>query len=110
MSNDDKLMTSLTLLKNYSKPKQPPPQPDRQLSLECLDTDFVIEILNSVEDKTVSSSDSRDDDIEDFSDLILLEAEDVEEVNLLQIAETGEEHSGDHHGISESQRFIPMHF
>ena len=94
MSNDDKLMTTLTLLKNYSKPKQPPPQPDHQLSLECLDTDFVIEILNSVEDKTVSSSDSRDNHVEDFSDLILLEAEDVEEVNLLQIAETGEEHSG----------------
>ena len=59
----------------------------------------MIEILNSVEDKTASSSDSRDNDIEDFSDLIWLEAGEVEEVNLLQIVDTGGEHSGDHHGI-----------
>ena len=75
---------------------QPPPTPDCQPSLECLETDFVIEILNSVEDTAAASGDSRDNDVQDFSDLILLEAEDVEGVNLLQIVEPGGEHSGDH--------------
>ena len=56
----------------------------------------MIEILNSVEDTDAASGDSRDNDVQDFSDLILLEAEDVEEVNLLQIVDTGGEHSGDH--------------
>ena len=56
----------------------------------------MIEILNSVEDTAAASGDSRDNDVQDFSDLILLEAEDVEEVNLLQIVDTGGEHSGDH--------------
>ena len=42
----------------------------------------MIEILNSVEDTDAAPGDSRDNHVADFSDLILLEAENVEEVNL----------------------------
>ena len=71
----------------------------------------MIEILNSVEDRVAASGDSRDNDVQDFSDLILLEAEDVEEVNLLQIVDTGGEHSGDHQRSKiKDPRFIPIHF
>ena len=62
----------------------------------------MIEILNSVEDTAAASGDSRDNDVQDFSDLIRLEAGEVEAVTLLQIAETGGEHSGDHHGIKST--------
>ena len=80
-----------TLPHNYYKHQQPPP--DCQFSLECLDTDFLLNILNSLEDTNPTTYDK--DDSDNLGDFTLLDEGEIEavkdfQITLLQTAETGD--------------------
>ena len=84
---------------NYSKHQQPPPPADCQFSLECLETDFVIDILNSVEASSedtnpASSGDNADQDggidLGDF----MGEVGEIQ-ITLLQTSDTEGDNSGE---------------
>ena len=79
---------------NYSKHQQPPPPADCQFSLECLETDFVIDILNSVEasseDTNPASSSDGGIDLGDF----MGEVGEIQ-ITLLQTSDTEGDNSGE---------------
>ena len=79
---------------NYTKHQQPPPPADCQFSLECLETDFVIDILNSVEasseDTNPASSGDNGIDLGDF----MGEVGEIQ-ITLLQTTETEGDNSGE---------------
>lgn len=86
-----------TTPQNYSKQEQPLPPANCQFSLECLEMDFVIDILNSVEaseDTNPASSNNTEQDGMDLGDF-MGEVEEIQ-ITLLQTTETDRgENSGE---------------